>query len=169
MRNRPRPRPRRHSATDVIRPSTRGSPPPLSISPSTLRTDRAITEPSQLPTLELVGIPEHEIQPEAPRPINSPQPQDLDLERGQPRKKGFLARRLSKLRNGPHHPSTEQAHRKSLRGTLKAILLSSWVNVLLVFVPVVSILLFTIIYRWELLYILQRCTRPLSLSLIALP
>lgn len=45
--------------------------------------------------------------------------------------------RIFKLRNRRHHPATESAYKKSILSNLKTILFSSWVNLLLVFVPIV--------------------------------
>jgi hypothetical protein len=52
------------------------------------------------------------------------------------KKRGFISSRIFRIKNRRHHPSTEQAYRKSFLGNLKTILFSSWVNVLLIFVPV---------------------------------
>ena len=52
-------------------------------------------------------------------------------------RKGFLAGKIFKFRRRRHHPLTEAAYKKSIWGNLRAIIFSSWVNLLLVFVPVV--------------------------------
>lgn len=53
------------------------------------------------------------------------------------KKRGFIMARIFKLRNRRHHPATESAYSKTILANLKTILFSSWVNLLLVFVPIV--------------------------------
>jgi hypothetical protein len=74
-------------------------------------------------------------------PLTIPNPlQPFDEPPPGAKKKGFIARKIFRLRHRRHHPATAQAYEKSIWGNLKAILFSSWVNVMLVFVPVVHLL-----------------------------
>lgn len=108
-------------------------------SPLTCPIEHANTEP-QPPQHDLEEAITLEVPPA--RLTTSPnQVEELAVEQPNEKKRGFLAGKIFKFKRRRHHPLTEQAYKKSVWGNLKAILFSSWVNVLLVFVPVVYMLL----------------------------
>jgi len=129
-----RPERRHTTATGVLSPSQEnslGQPP----SPSTRPIEHANTEP-HAPHHDLEEAITLDVPPA--RLTSSPnQVEQLTIEQPPEKKRGFLARKIFKFRRRSHHPLTAQAYKKSILGNLKAIIFSSWVNVLLVFVPVV--------------------------------
>ena len=126
-----RPERRHTTATGVLTPSQENSLGPLS-SPATHPIEHANTEP-QPPRHDLEGA----ITVEVPLPpITANQSPQLPAEQ-RASKQGIFLGRILKFRRRRHHPLTEQAYKKTVWGNLKAIVFSSWVNVLLVFVPVV--------------------------------
>ena len=140
MHNKPRPRPgRRHTTATGIRPSQEEDLTRLSSSPVTHpihSVQHAASEPVDVPSDIEQAIPQ-ESTPPRPGMTSAPPIQPFDVAPQSAKEGGFLGQRWFKLKNRRHHPATEQAYRKSLWGNLKTIIFSSWVNVLLVFVPVV--------------------------------
>lgn len=144
MYNKPRPhRPeRRHtSATGVNLSSQEDSNLARLTSSPSIRPPIHSNTDSQILESHETGTPDIEQQAIAPThttpSATTSAPEQFDTEPTNGKKRGFIAGRIFKLRNRQHHPATESAYRKSILSNLKTILFSSWVNVLLVFVPIV--------------------------------
>jgi hypothetical protein len=133
-KNRPHRPERRHTTATGISPSR---------DQDLTRLTATQSNPLRLAHTEVESPPPHDIEQPITLvvPPNSPRPQfsQLTEERGNIKKSRFLFERIFKFKQRRHHPATEQAYKKSLFDNCKTILFSSWVNVLLVFVPVVLV------------------------------
>jgi len=141
--NKPRPhRPeRRHtSATGVNLSSQEDSNLARLTSSPSIRPPIYANTDSQIPESPENGtsdIEQQAITSHTSPSVTTTVPEQFDTEATNRKKRGFIAGRIFKLRHRQHHPATESAYRKSILSNLKTILFSSWVNVLLVFVPIV--------------------------------
>ena len=103
----------------------------LSSSPFPFPTEQST---SNLPLQRPITFP---VSADQQAPQQTQSASQLEQDRPAPEKKGFFARKWLGYKQHRHSPVTERAHKIGLLGNLKAILFSSWVNLLLVFVPVV--------------------------------
>jgi len=130
-----RPERRHTTATGVLPSSQEVNLTRLPTGPSTVPIQYAAdTEPQPVQSHDI----EQAITPGGPPAVlTTPSPNQLEPQQEEQPKRGFISRKILKFRRRRHHPATEQAYKKSIWGNFKAILFSSWINVLLVFVPVV--------------------------------
>jgi hypothetical protein len=135
--NKPRPSraQRRHTTSTAV--LTPGQDDYIAALPPVIPIQHASTEPQASGNTDVEQAVTLDVPPmqmtESPAQVQS-----VDGERSKEEKTiGLFARQIVKIRRRRHHPSTEQAYRKSAWEILKAIIFSSWVNVLLVFVPAV--------------------------------
>jgi hypothetical protein len=126
-----RPERRHTTATGVLSPSQDNELGRFP-SPAAVPVHHANTEPARHDLEEAITL-------DVPPARITSSPNQVEQLRVEPeaKKTGFLASKISKFRRRRHHPLTEQAYKKTFWENLKAIIFSSWVNVLLVFVPVV--------------------------------
>ena len=133
-KSRPRRPERRHTtAAGALSSSPEANLTRLCTGPSAVPFQHANTEPQPSQSHDI----EEAIAADGPPALASRLNQHEPLQEEQP-KMGFISEKILKFRRRRHHPATEQAYKKSIWGSFKAILFSRWVNVLLVFVPVVQ-------------------------------